>query len=991
MAEEARRLFQYEAGKPVGFHLHHSIKNEYQRETLTNNILAHGGKVLDSPSGADTVLVDEKKLPNTRESLQTSYSISRDAALREIVVEPMRFVQDCIRRQVFTHTVPARRGMGGYVGRTRTDYTKQDDDNLCWLISRKIPNPADGGRVSLGVYKELLLAAEHDPSLAWAKRHTAESWRERYKKNRERLDPIIARYAAQYPPEPPALYNLSRRFNKNPKRALKFTERFDDDIIELTDESEEDRGVDVKPQRRRSPEKDTKPSKRRRIDSSDLSSPHKTPSRDHRIQPSSADRTHVGSSPQNKGKGKAVNRLTTEPEEHEPFDFAPPPSPDLFAPGPSQPKQPLHGRPVSEPRRNVHETPAPSPTLVRRSSPTAMLPPPLPRSPTLTRVNLAILPSPHPSTSFRNVAHSSPIYVPSSANRSGLRSNDTSATEPSSRSMVVPPEFAPSANTINAPAESSITRESSHKRSSPVPPPMRKASRKQASRQPPVPSPVGDGGNDQDQGQQQRIQWAPYKNTRSRSRSVEPVLPLGTRKRKERNKNVPRNTPLAPVHEGEADQEREHEEADSPEVGEGKEEQEGHQVISTTLTETIQEERSVANLLMLESNSTGGISGTIPRASDWTDQESGSEESSSEEETEEEGEGEKLVVEKKEEEETDERGEENSEEAEEGKERVDIDYESEQDAESGAEGTAKFETAPEVKVQSHASNSDDEIGDVSSVSFDLEGTPSIPEDEGSIQDIPSILSSDLETLSRASPNSPRRPFLDDDDAEIDQMLTSPSTAHDTPGKTAREVLALYDSSPEVDSSPRRRKRKPFNKFRDGSPSPLRTQNQNRPRGQGTSSPERMLVVDPGEAAILARAAAEKETTKKTPAQQVTQKLTGSARRVSYGSVSSAPLSSGSLPRTPAGFIRSQPGGSQSRSSLRNSFPQSQPQSQSGRPRHNSLESTSSEMASFPINGTRASAVKQQAEQEMKNSPYTPPSGTKAAELVARRLRPRKRE
>lgn len=34
-----------------------------------------------------------------------------------------------------------------------------------------------------------------EPTYEWANRHTLESWRERYKKNQELFDPIIALYA----------------------------------------------------------------------------------------------------------------------------------------------------------------------------------------------------------------------------------------------------------------------------------------------------------------------------------------------------------------------------------------------------------------------------------------------------------------------------------------------------------------------------------------------------------------------------------------------------------------------------------------------------------------------------------------------------------------------------------------------------------------------------------------------------------------------------
>lgn len=55
-----------------------------------------------------------------------------------------------------------------------------------------------------------------DRELAWALRHPAESWRERYKRNRARLDPRIDRIVAANPPRPDGkgLYGLSRLANK---------------------------------------------------------------------------------------------------------------------------------------------------------------------------------------------------------------------------------------------------------------------------------------------------------------------------------------------------------------------------------------------------------------------------------------------------------------------------------------------------------------------------------------------------------------------------------------------------------------------------------------------------------------------------------------------------------------------------------------------------------------------------------------------------------
>lgn len=77
----------------------------------------HGGKVLDVELGVDTVLIDEKRSTRSLRSHQLGHSLDRDAEIRRSVVEPMRFVQDCIRRGEFFHGVIRQQPMGGCVGR----------------------------------------------------------------------------------------------------------------------------------------------------------------------------------------------------------------------------------------------------------------------------------------------------------------------------------------------------------------------------------------------------------------------------------------------------------------------------------------------------------------------------------------------------------------------------------------------------------------------------------------------------------------------------------------------------------------------------------------------------------------------------------------------------------------------------------------------------------------------------------------------------------
>ena len=93
-------------------------------------------------------------------------------------------------------------------------FTEDDDKSLCYYLARILPDKAAGGRLGLAVYKRLvdmvgtyvltrrlsslnqfifslLCKATVGDSHAWGARHTAESWKERYKKNAIKFDKRI--------------------------------------------------------------------------------------------------------------------------------------------------------------------------------------------------------------------------------------------------------------------------------------------------------------------------------------------------------------------------------------------------------------------------------------------------------------------------------------------------------------------------------------------------------------------------------------------------------------------------------------------------------------------------------------------------------------------------------------------------------------------------------------------------------------------------------
>jgi hypothetical protein len=94
---------------------------------------ARGGIVLDSPSGADTVLVDETKIKSLYFK-QLHYSANRDESISSVVVEPMNFVHKCIDNGTFSHILPERVGMGGRAPGARCVFFLSVEHGL-WLKS----------------------------------------------------------------------------------------------------------------------------------------------------------------------------------------------------------------------------------------------------------------------------------------------------------------------------------------------------------------------------------------------------------------------------------------------------------------------------------------------------------------------------------------------------------------------------------------------------------------------------------------------------------------------------------------------------------------------------------------------------------------------------------------------------------------------------------------------------------------------------------------
>ncbi|KAJ3769177.1 hypothetical protein FB446DRAFT_791633 [Lentinula raphanica] len=214
MESDATQVFMRD-GIPIYFVFHNSIRNRGAIKALAENIWAHGGEVVDSDDGADILLINSTRPGASQRLLQSAYDCHPDEDKSKIWVREMSFVDQCIKCGSLDLEPPPKRPVPGLPpGRGRIAFTQEDEENLCEHLARTLPDPTLGGRQSLMLYKSLVSMTTCLPDVySWATRHTAQSWREHYKKNRERLDARIAEIVAEIGVNPKAFFYQKRESN----------------------------------------------------------------------------------------------------------------------------------------------------------------------------------------------------------------------------------------------------------------------------------------------------------------------------------------------------------------------------------------------------------------------------------------------------------------------------------------------------------------------------------------------------------------------------------------------------------------------------------------------------------------------------------------------------------------------------------------------------------------------------------------------------------
>lgn len=161
-------------------------------------------------------------------------------------------------------------------------FTADDDERLCYYLARVLPDKAGGGRLGLKVYEKLVNTvgtcafnfrltikfyfqhifgqATVKRTHAWSARHTAASWKERYKNNAVKFDEWIEDVVKQEGQSRKQSWPEDRRASQ---KALRGKHRYEsgEDSSEVSYEEEQR----PPPRKRRQSDHSTPPPKRRQV------------------------------------------------------------------------------------------------------------------------------------------------------------------------------------------------------------------------------------------------------------------------------------------------------------------------------------------------------------------------------------------------------------------------------------------------------------------------------------------------------------------------------------------------------------------------------------------------------------------------------------------------------------------------------------------------------------------------------------------------------
>ncbi|KAJ7074156.1 hypothetical protein C8F01DRAFT_10688 [Mycena amicta] len=309
--ERNELLFTDEDGIPTAFFFHKSIRLIGARQALQNKIEEHGGMVVETDVEANIILVDTNHPSGNRDALRRAYKTHSNPQLNGVHVEAMAWVKQSIQTGKCRHPFD-QKGMGGVpvAGRVKAMFTDEDEDHLVHYLGVLIPDKSSGGRLGKNVYKQLMENAEILPEeYAWAKRHTWQSWRERYKKNQHKFDTRIEEERPHEGTAEHQRYELSRKAPRSGPR-IQYNRESNSPESEEWDELDDE--IEQGPQT--NPQEEEEESDGERDDNGGTANLKRRISEPESAQPI-AKRRRTGARPSVKGKEKALPQSDDDEEE----------------------------------------------------------------------------------------------------------------------------------------------------------------------------------------------------------------------------------------------------------------------------------------------------------------------------------------------------------------------------------------------------------------------------------------------------------------------------------------------------------------------------------------------------------------------------------------------------------------------------------------------------------------------------------------------------
>ncbi|KZV71277.1 hypothetical protein PENSPDRAFT_650757 [Peniophora sp. CONT] len=201
------------AHRRLKFYIHPDIANVHTRDIIRSQIIHSGGDPDAGELETDVIIADHGNPEVFNHLVKVNNGFQNH-------VETFQWIKKCIDTGEVDFTPLVYKNPGGRrAGEERTPFTTEDEHHLCQWIAEKIPYKTTGGRTGNKLYQQLVDKAD-EPGFAWVKRHTWQSWRERYKKNPDKMDPLIARIVDERKPAIGEVgqYGFSRKAEPAPRK-----------------------------------------------------------------------------------------------------------------------------------------------------------------------------------------------------------------------------------------------------------------------------------------------------------------------------------------------------------------------------------------------------------------------------------------------------------------------------------------------------------------------------------------------------------------------------------------------------------------------------------------------------------------------------------------------------------------------------------------------------------------------------------------------------